>query len=530
MVTYTIESADPQKHLQHGLVNPANVSLLYQFFIHPNVERQNEIKHCLEKNQANPFITDIYLLGERLYTLEELGLSSEMKITQIVIGHRLQYSDIFKYAHQENIQGWLIACNADICFDTTLQNLIMFRSDERLMFSQLRWEYNGKDITAAKMFGPRADSQDCWMWHNKNTPHLSTYEKLFRFQLGQAGCDNHLAHLFQTLGFTQLNIPTYIRALHYHTTQIRNYTQADAVQPPYCQIVPHGLTNPFAEQPSWNDNDNLRKYIEDKLYAGQPFIIPRVAGIENIVVFHKKMSERHQQVMKNNAGVQIGNDKSLHLYCKEYTKAFKNCEIYTGWSKRDNVYTTGVGASQDWIEYNICKGKPMVWARALDAFNYIHSNPWTTALRGKRILVISAFTESIKEKIGKAIYPVELFPDCSFVFLQPLQLQGENFSREWYIEYDKWFINMDTYKDSYDVALVSAGGMGNIICNHIFDSHKKSAIYIGGVISTYFGVYNQRMLTENKYAVTAYLNQHWSRPKVSERPAGFKGIEGGCYF
>jgi hypothetical protein len=530
MVTYTIQSDDPQKHLQYGTLAPANVSLIYQFFIHPDVERQNEIKHCLDKNQANPFITDIYLLNERLYTLEELGLTTAMKITQIVIGHRLQYNDIFKYAQQENIQGWLIACNADIFFDTTLQNLIMFRTDERLMFSQLRWEYNGRDITSAKMFGPRADSQDAWMWHSNNTPHLSNYEKLFRFQLGQAGCDNHLAHLFQTLGFTQLNTPTYIRALHYHTTQIRNYTQADAIQPPYCNIVPHGLNNPLTEQPSWNDNDNLRKYIEDKLYAGKPFIIPRVAGIENIVVFHKKITPQYQKTMKNNAGVQISNDKSLHLYCKEYTKAFKNCEMYTGWSKKDNVYTTGVGASQDWIEYNICKGKPMAWARALDAFNYIYSNPWTTALRGKRILVISTFTESIREKIGKAIYPVELFPDCSFVFIKPPQLQGDNLSLEWYIEYEKWFIHLDTYKDSYDVALVSSGGMGNIICNRIFENHKKSAIYIGGVLSTYFGVYNSRMLSENKYAVTAYINQHWSRPKVAERPEGFKGIEGGCYF
>ena len=176
------------------------------------------------------------------------------------------------------------------------------------------------------------------------------------------------------------------------------------------------------------------------------------------------------------------------------------------------------------------KWKPMAWARALDAFNYIHSNAWTTALRGKRILVISAFGDSIREKIGKAIYPVELFPDCSFVFIKPPQMQGENLSLEWYRELEQWYKLLDTYKGEYDVALVSCGGTGNIVCNHIYENHQKSAIYIGGVLSTYFGVYNQRMLSENKYAVAAYLNQHWSRPKVSERPAGFKGIEGGCYF
>ena len=530
MVVYTISSADPQKHFNLGICEKPRINIICQFFIHPNEARSNEIKFCLKQNQLNPYIDAIYLLNERIYTQEELGLETTNKIVQILLVNRMLYSDAIKFSNNMNIGGWIIIQNADIFFDESVKNLQYFKIEERLMISQLRWEYDGRDITAAKMFGPRADSQDAWIFHSNHTQHLFTYEKVFRIMLGMAGVDNHLAHLFQTLGFTQLNIPTYIRALHYHTTQIRNYTQADSIQPPYCMIVPHGLTNPSTEQPSWNDNDNLRKYIEDKLYAEQPFLIPRVAGIENIVAFHKKMSERHQYVMKNNAGVKISNDKSLHLYCKEYTKAFKNCKMYTGWSKKDNVYTTGVGASQDWIEYNICKGKPMAWARALDVFNYIYSNPWTTALRGKRILVISTFTESIREKIGKAIYPVELFPDCSFVFIKPPQLQGDNLSLEWNIEYEKWFIHLDTYKDSYDVALVSSGGMGNIICNRIFENHKKSAIYIGGVLSTYFGVYNSRMLSENKYAVTAYINQHWSRPKVSERPAGFKGVESGCYW
>jgi len=525
---YTISSADPQNYFNLGICEKTRISLFQQFFIHPDIERQKEIRYCLTQNQLNPYIDAIYLLNERVYTLEELGLETNDKIVQIPLGHRLQYADIFKLAHVMNLSGWLITANADIFFDESIKNLDYFRTKERLMLNLLRWEYTS-DIKTSTMFGPRADSQDAWMWHSNHSLHLAEYEKVFRFNLGTPGCDNHIAHLFQTLGFTQLNIPTYMKALHYHTTQIRNYTKADAINPPYCNLIPHGLTNPFIEQPHWNDNDKLLNYIMGKLKAEQPFIIPRVAGIENIVAFHKKITPQYQKTMKNNAGVQISNDKSLNLYCKEYTKAFKNCEIYTGWSKKDNVYTTGVGASQDWIEYNICKGKPMAWARALDVFNYIHSNAWTTALKGKRILIISAFIESIKEKIGKPIYPVDLFPDCSFVFIKPPQTQGENLSLEWYIEYDKWFKLLDTYKDEYDVALVSCGGTGNIVCNHIFEC-GKSAIYIGGVLSTYFGVYNSRMLSENKYAVTAYLNQHWSRPKVSERPAGFKNVESGCYW
>ena len=89
---------------------------------------------------------------------------------------------------------------------------------------------------------------------------------------------------------------------------------------------------------------------------------------------------------------------------------------------------------------------------------------------------------------------------------------------------------MDTIKDDYDIALVSCGGYGNLVCNYIFEKHNKSAIYVGGVLQMYFGILGNRWLEERKDVVNMYSNQYWVRPMNSEKPANHITVERGCYW
>jgi hypothetical protein len=56
-------------------------------------------------------------------------------------------------------------------------------------------------------------------------------------------------------------------------------------------------------------------------------------------------------------------------------------------------------------------------------------------MRGKRILVISAFAESIAEKIPirEKIYGVDLFPECTITTIRPLP-HASNDAREFSVE------------------------------------------------------------------------------------------------
>lgn len=516
------------------------INLFIQFFIHPNPERYNEIKTCLKYNVMNPLINYIYLLNEqtvdasyKLFTEEELGIYSQ-KIIQIPLGHRMMYSDVFDFALGMNCHGYNVIANADIFFDETLENILKSNMNEKkIILSQLRYEYDGT-ARGIKIFGPRPDSQDVWIYHSKYGKILAN-NKAFRFQLGQGGCDNHINYLFNHYGFELVNDPMFVHCLHYHKTQIRDYKQKDIIKPPYLFINPVDFDT--ESNVNYDDNEFLYDFIISQFEKNEPFIIPRVAGIENITAYNAISSEKevNYKVMKSNAGVMMSNKKSVIKYSKAYFKAFENCQVYTGWDANngDNVYR-GIQEGHKHIDQVICQNRFKIWAESnLEIYNFINRQKiWTQAFKGKRILVISSFIESIAEKIPvlDKIYGRDLFPACKFVFVKPPSLSCDSISQEWDIELNKFCLELDKVRDDYDVALVSCGGLGNLVSNYIYENHKKSAIYVGGVLSVWFGVYNTRTLDEKSSILRIYLNEHWSRPKVSERPLGWEKIENGAYW
>lgn len=505
------------------------INLIQQFFIHSDPARHEEIKFCLRMNVLNPLIDYIYLLNERHYTEAELGIHSD-KIIQINFGERLTYDKVFKFVEDINCNGYIVLANSDIFFDFSLENLYSSNLDEiPLVMCQLRYEFNG-DITGVKVFGPRPDSQDCWIFHSKWISLLSKNLKAFRFRLGMPGCDNHITYLFKICGFGLVNDPQLVHALHYHTTEIRDYTQKDQVKSPYILIYPIGCFKNEIMDTKFEDNEILSKYIEERLNNNKNFIIPRIAGIENKTAFQNDYARL--DVMKNNAGILITNKTSLKKYSSSYFDAFNNCDIFTGWctNNSDNVYQ-GIKDSHDYIEFGLCQGKQKIWAHALDVFEYINYKPWTISLKGKRILIISSFIESIKQKIPirEKIYGIDLFPECTFEFIKPPQTNGNEISLEWDLELKKFTNELDNMIDMYDIALVSAGGYGNLICDYIY-CKGKSAVYVGGTLQMYFGIYGNRWLQERPSILRLYLNGYWSRPTEEEKPKNYKAIEGSCYW
>ena len=574
----TMSKCSSIKKTKDNLNKDKDINLFYQFFIHSNIERHKEITYCLRKNIENKHITKIYLLNERVYTLEEMGISSSIasplvslaknKIIQVITNIRLQYAHVFNYVTQNNIKGYIIINNADIFFNDTLQNLYVSTlhhepinnnnnnnsSSSKQMFAQLRFEYNKEDIAKSELFGPRTDSQDTWIFHSNNMIQ-SQFEKLFEFELGMPGCDNKIVYLMMILGYEVINDPYFIKTFHYHTTNIRNYTNDNRIIPPYACIIPAGLSaklHPRIDESlklSFHDNNVLYNYVKNKINLNQNFIIPRISCFENTFAVnirlknmpnntHKKIQVNNWlnnpnvlQTMKNNAGIKMSNEQSFIHYSNSYLKAYENCDLYGGWNIIEHVYSH----SQDYInEWYLTKR--MFCSFAFDIFHYIHSskNPWTLALKGKRILIISAFEESILEKLPNRdkIYGLELFPDCTFVTIKPPQTQGDEPSDEYYIEADRFFKRLDKLKNKYDIALVSCGGYGNMVCNYIYENHEKSAIYVGGVLQMYFGILGNRWRRERYDIIKLFVdgNPYWSSPKESEKPKNHVNVEGSCYW
>ena len=208
---YTLESAIPILKNEYGNKKD-KINIFCQFFIHPNKERYNEILFCLHKNVQNPHIDKIYLLNERIYTSEELGVIVSNKIIQVDINKRLSYTDVFNYVDNNNVNGFFCIINSDIFFDETLQQLHLTNlAEEKYMFAQLRFEYDNIRKQSV-IYGSTSASQDTWIFHSNFIKNITKYNKMFGFNLGILGCDNKILYLLNIMGFKIINDPNFIKS------------------------------------------------------------------------------------------------------------------------------------------------------------------------------------------------------------------------------------------------------------------------------------------------------------------------------
>lgn len=231
--------------------NQDNIYLFTQFYISPNKERYHEIKTCLKKNIKLGVFSKIYLINERTYTKEELDLNDEeIKCIQQIIfskGERMKYIHPLALVKSQNIYGYIVIANSDIFYDESILNIRKSSiSQVKSLYALLRFEYklenknkneNENKLEECKLFGPRNDSQDTWIFHSK---YLPMDNQIIRCNiiLGKAGCDNAISYLFNQFGFKIFNEPYLVKTYHYHLSAIRTYSGLDKVSPPYLLIEP----------------------------------------------------------------------------------------------------------------------------------------------------------------------------------------------------------------------------------------------------------------------------------------------------
>lgn len=558
----------PDRPTPESTPNQDPIYVIYQYYVDKNPQRQKEIVYCLQQNVANPLVAKVFLLNERIYTPEEMGYndynrSTLDKITQVNIEKRITYADIFKYVRENEINGYIVFMNADMFLDNTIDNIRRTRiHEEKAMYAQLRFEYAGLR-GKSPIFGPRYDSQDTWIIHSSQCP-TRTQERALKFNFGVPGCDNKLVYLFAIFGYKVYNDPMLIKTYHYHSSNSRNYTQKDQIPTPYGLCVPYGYnldtyssfrlmkfgeimgrTQNFKNM-RLEDNNMFREYIAGKLSRGEQFIVPRIQwgaetqlshlliqanGTNGLTAEQQQMYNVHIPTLKNNAGIQVANLTQANEYAKSYFKAFEHADIMLGWEQWGYIYGH-VAAQQDYI-MNRYRQANLLWSAAMDIFHYIYGKPWTHALKGKRVLIVNPFVESIKEKIpirAELYDGIDLFPECELLTIKPPQTQGSEPSLGYFADdLAEFYSRLDAVEGKYDIALVSAGGYGNLICDAIY-SKGKSAICVGGVLQMYFGILGTRWLQDKPDIIRLFMNKSWSKCKEEERPAGYKGIDNGCYW
>lgn len=194
------------------------------------------MKFCLRKNIDNKYILSIYLLNERLYNQEELGIESN-KIEQIIIKDRLTFKRAFEFMRELD-SAYCILANSDIFLDNSINNIKYGQlSLAPKVQALLRYEYKENlKLDEMPLFGIRCDSQDNWIVHNKFLKNINLSET--NFHLGICCCDNAVAERLNRLNFLIYNEPFMIKTYHYHRDNIRNWHNKAFISKPHLLPTP----------------------------------------------------------------------------------------------------------------------------------------------------------------------------------------------------------------------------------------------------------------------------------------------------
>ena len=224
--------------------SPPPLWLITQYYNPSQTKRRREVTACLQANLANPLVDRVILLNESAGLVQP---SAHPKITEVVIGHRLAYADVLRWIADQPEDAIVAFANADIFLDTETTKLLWSVDLADKFLALLRWEVTGTDEAAraaAKLFGPRPDSQDTWVVDAASVRRAfpDGVPPSFEIPFGKGGCDNAITVEMLRKKFQVANPAVNLRTFHYHTSQVRTYDPKDIVdRPAYMYVEPTGI-------------------------------------------------------------------------------------------------------------------------------------------------------------------------------------------------------------------------------------------------------------------------------------------------
>lgn len=160
--------------------------------------------------------------------------------------------------------------------------------------------------------------------------------------------------------------------------------------------------------------------------------------------------------------------------------------------------------------------------------------PWTAALKGKKVLVIHPFANTIESQYRNRdkIFPgTEILPEFELYTLRAVQTiagKPDPRFRTWFDALD-WMYN-EAMSIDFDVSIIGCGAYGFPLAAKLKCAGKK-AIHLGGATQILFGIKGKRWEENPAFAyIQKYFNEYWIKPGDDDRPKHADKVEDGCYW
>lgn len=273
--------------------------------------------------------------------------------------------------------------------------------------------------------------------------------------------------------------------------------------------------------------DEANQEIYNMIQSGTPFLVSRfgdaelrtlVYTIENDLGLRKGYPQYIKQAMHMNAGFFPTDDIYMTRFGHLLWESSKEVDLFGVW----------YNLLEDYVIYNTNNKASLAVLEALEP--YRSSIPWSRALKGKKVLVVHPFQESIKKQysIHKKIFKdPNVLPEFELITYKAIQTNAGNVS-----QFNTWFQALesmfnDIQKIEFDIAIVGCGAYG-LPLSAKMKRLGKQVIHLAGATQILFGIRGARW--DVRPEMQQYFNEYWIRPSEKERPSQASAVEGGCYW
>jgi hypothetical protein len=278
------------------------------------------------------------------------------------------------------------------------------------------------------------------------------------------------------------------------------------------------------------NNIQTNKFIYDSILSGKPFMAGRYGGSENDALATYYINQK--------TGLPISKLKFGYVcthsgfFPRDISLLPKFAEVMKDSAKQADLLGAWNWFMEDYIIGAFARNARITTLGNLEP--WFSKKPWSAALKGKKVLVVHPFQNSIEAqyKKRKFLFPEsEILPEFELITYKAIQSlagnQPEGFNT-WFEALD--FMSNEISKIDFDIAIIGCGAYGFPLAARVKQLGKQ-AIHLAGATQLLFGIKGSRWEQGNyKPIFEKIFNEHWIRPLETEKPKKAEAIEGACYW
>lgn len=275
--------------------------------------------------------------------------------------------------------------------------------------------------------------------------------------------------------------------------------------------------------------EQANTYIYNRILDGKPFMVCRFGSTELRLL---------ADVEAKKIGLKWWIDKSRWNDLNKYSGFFPNdivyaekfADTYFDLLREVDLLATWNNVHEDYMHRKYSPNADLTILRSLEPW-YNNGCPWTYALRGKKVLLIHPFADTIQRQYEKREFlfaDERVLPKFELKTIKAVQTLADITDDR----FETWFdaleyMHEESKKIDYDIAILGCGAYGLPLAAMI-KADGKQAIHMGGATQLLFGIKGNRW--DAHPVISKLYNNYWVRPGENETFKKSDSIEGGCYW